>query len=327
MRASFLLLVCASGLATTACRQEEPAVLETVVINEAARTLLYLPLYHAIDKGYFRARGIDAHIVTGGTATAAMASLLSGEAHFAQADPMYVPISRQQGGETVVVAQVVGRVALWAVTIDTALHELTARSLRGKTIATHTRPMSAFTYTTNLLRQFGLRDGRDVTVLQGAPGSELPALLSNRAAIAVTVMPAVEQAVSQGGRVVLSFPRLLGDRVFSGVMTTLSYIRADTSRTRRVIEAYQAALDDLHANPDSGLATAVKYFPNVDRAILRASLLRMLQDSVIPASVLMSEESWSRAMQVRVEAGDIPSTSPRDSNIAAALLSVGRQSR
>ena len=70
---------------------------QKVVINEAARTLLYLPLYHAVQKGYFKDAGLDVEIVTGGTATASFAAMLSGEADFSQADPMYVPIAREKG--------------------------------------------------------------------------------------------------------------------------------------------------------------------------------------------------------------------------------------
>lgn len=50
-------------------------------------------------------------IVTGGNATNSFAAMLSGEAHFSQADPMYVPISREKGSQTKVVAQVVARIS------------------------------------------------------------------------------------------------------------------------------------------------------------------------------------------------------------------------
>src|SRR5437870_3776698 len=89
-----------------------------VVINEAVRTLLYIPLYHAKDKGYFNNEGLDVEIVTGGTATNSFAAMLSGQAQFSQADPMYVPISREKGAKTKVVAQVVARIAVWGVTMN-----------------------------------------------------------------------------------------------------------------------------------------------------------------------------------------------------------------
>jgi NitT/TauT family transport system substrate-binding protein len=97
---------------------QAPAKLQKVVINEAVRTVLYLPLYHALEQGYFRDEGLDVQLVTGGTATASFAAMLSGEADFSEADPMYVPISRQKGGETKVVAQVVARIAVWGLAMD-----------------------------------------------------------------------------------------------------------------------------------------------------------------------------------------------------------------
>lgn len=53
--------------------------LKKVVINEAVHTLLYLPLYHAIEKNYFRDEGIQVDILNGGTATNSFAAMLSGE--------------------------------------------------------------------------------------------------------------------------------------------------------------------------------------------------------------------------------------------------------
>ncbi len=38
--------------------------LQKVVINEAVRTLLYLPLYHAKEGGFFEKNGVDVEIVT-----------------------------------------------------------------------------------------------------------------------------------------------------------------------------------------------------------------------------------------------------------------------
>src|ERR1044071_503866 len=86
----------------------QPAqTLRKVVVNEAARTLLYIPIYYALESGYFRDAGLDVQIVTGGTATTAFAAMVSGEAQFSVADPMYVPIAQEKGGDATVVAQVV----------------------------------------------------------------------------------------------------------------------------------------------------------------------------------------------------------------------------
>src|SRR4051812_37861159 len=72
-------------------------ILQDIVINEAAHTLLYLPVYHAIERGYFRDEGLEVSLVTGGTATNAVAAIVSGDADVAVADPMYAPISQSKG--------------------------------------------------------------------------------------------------------------------------------------------------------------------------------------------------------------------------------------
>src|SRR6266404_6389999 len=108
----FLLGLVALSAACPGCRSTTNGR-KRVVINEALRTVLYLPLYHAKEKGYFAQEGLDVDIITGGTATNSFAAMLSGQANFSVADPMYVPISREKGGRTKVVAQVVARIAVW----------------------------------------------------------------------------------------------------------------------------------------------------------------------------------------------------------------------
>ena len=144
---------------------------EKVVINEAVRTLLYLPLYHAREGGFFRDNGIDVEIVTGGTATNSFAAMLKGDAQFSQADPMYVPISRAKGAATTVVAQVVGRIAVWGLAKGSAPAEWSAAVVKGKRISTQVRPMTAYVYALKAVRDLGLNPEKDVEVIESQPGT------------------------------------------------------------------------------------------------------------------------------------------------------------
>lgn len=291
-----------------------------IVVNEAARTLLYLPLYHAVEKGYFREAGLDVNIVTGGTATNSFASMLSGESQFSVADPMYVPISRQQGGQTKVVAQVVGRIAIWGVTFDPNVRSVTAASIKGKKIATHPRPMSAFTYTTKLIQDLGLKPDTDVELITSTPGTEIVPFLNRQADFMISVEPNVSQAVAKGAHVVLSYPQLLGDQVLTGVMTREDYIRDHGDEVTAFVRALQRALDDIRSNPDGAITSARKYFPQIEEPILQAAIKRIVDDQVIPASVLISEDSWNKAIAVRVAAGDLKAPVSRQESCAVNLM-------
>ena len=290
-----------------------------VVINEAVHTLLYLPLYHAQHQGYFTDEGLQVEIVTGGTATNSFAAMLSGEAQFSQADPMYVPISREQGSDAKVVAQVVGRIAVWGLSTDPQRKWETAE-VRDARISTHPRPMTAYVYTREAVKALGLNPDTDVDILQGQPGTELAPLLNGQAQFAFTLEPGTSQATSQGASVVYSFPQELGDRVFTGLLTKESYISHNRSTVLGVVRAYQRALDDLHANPENGLATARAFFPQLDDSVLRRAIERMLSEEVIPTSVLIPDASWQQAIAVRVAAGDLTTPMARDVACDLAIM-------
>jgi NitT/TauT family transport system substrate-binding protein len=287
-------------------KQSAP-VLAKVKINEAARTLLYLPLYHAQRRGFFKNAGVEIEIITGGTATASFAALMSGEADFSQADPMYVPIAREKNGKVKVVAQVVGRIAVWGTTNDPAMTIADATGLKGKRIATHQRPMTAYTYTERWLRELGLDPEKDVTLVTGKPGTELAAFSAKQADFMVSVEPATSQAVAQGGRVLFSLPNQLGDQIFSALMTREDFLTSNKKSAAGVVSAYQFALDDMRANPSEAVQTAKEFFPQLEPTVLNLAIKRLLEEEVWPKSVLVSAASWDRAVAVRVAAGDLKS--------------------
>lgn len=304
---TLVVIAVAAGLwvATKDGQEQRIPSQKEVVINEAVRTILYLPLYHAQHHGFFEQEGVKVKIVTGGTATASFAAMISGEADFSQADPMYVPIAREKGSDTKVVAQVVARIAVWGVSMDPSVEAMTAETIKGKKIATHPAPMTAYTYTVKLIKDVGLEPDKDVEIISSTPGTEIAPLLSGQADFALTLEPTTTKAVLQGAHVVLSYPELLGDQIFTGLMTMESTISQDKEMVVAVVKAYQLALDDIRSNPNKAIETASVFFPGESKEILQKAINRMVHEKVIPESVTVSEESWQKAIAVRVAAGDL----------------------
>lgn len=290
------------------------------VVNEAARTLLYLPLYHAKEQGYFAKEGLEVSIVTGGTATNAVAAMLSGEADIAQADPMYGPIAREKGGDVVVLGQIVGRVAVWAVAKPTARPEFARDTLTSAIVVTHPRPMTAFLYTTARLEELGLHLGQDVRVIESKPGTELAAFeAESTAGYLVTVEPAVSIAESKGARVVYSWPAALGDRVFSGLLARRAVVNARKKEFSAALRAYQHALDDIQRNDPRVMNSAKAFFPQVDDVILTAAIKRLATEKVFPVSIAISPESWNSAVSARIKSGDLKGAAPFQENVISDL--------
>jgi NitT/TauT family transport system substrate-binding protein len=303
---------------------KEKTQLEKVTINEAVRTLLYLPLYHAESQGFFKKNGIEIKIVTGGTATTSFAALLSGDADFSQADPMYVPISNEKKAETKVVAQVVARIAVWGLTLDKSVIKISKDNLKGKIISTHPRPMTAYTYANKTIKDFGLIPDKDVKILQCQPGTEIQPLLLGKSDFLFTIEPNASIAESKGAHVVLSYPQLLGDQIFTGLMTRNDIIDKKKQMVLSVLRSYQEALDDIHKNPEAAIKTAKKYFPQVDPNILENAIHRMVRDSVIPTSVMVPQKSWEKAVRVRLASGDLKHYAPLITNCALQLMMDAR---
>lgn len=323
--------VAALVLIIVGCKAERPAQQPTVpvpppkaqtkvVVNEALRTIVYLPLYHAKDTGCFSRAGLNVEIVTGGTATNAFAALLSKEADIAIADPMYVPIAREKGTQVHVIGQLVGRIAVWGVTKDPRVTSLSSETLRGKTIATHPRPMTAYVYTMRAIQDAGLRPDKDVQVLQVKPGSEIVPLLTGQADFALTLEPNVSRATTQGARVVLSYPQLLGDQIFTGIMTRDDYLRDHRAEAVSLVRCVQQSLGIIRANPAAGIPSARKFFPQLDESILNTAIGRIVSENVMPSSVILSEESWNKAIAARVASGDLKRATPLAENADLSIM-------
>jgi len=281
------------------------AASQKVVINEALRTVLYIPIYHAKERGYFKEAGLDVEIVTGGTATAAVSAMLNGEADFAVADPMYVPISQQKGSDTRVIGQIVARIAVWGVAKDRNVPANDSAALKGKKISTHQAPMTAYTYTIKTLRDAGLDPEKDVSLITGAPGSEFAAFSSGEAEVMFSLEPNTSRAILLGGKLIRSFPADLGDQVFTGLMTRGEILKGKRAMAEGIVRGIQRALDDLQSNPDVALASAKKFFPQIEDAVLKVAIKRLVDESVIPKSIVISKESWDKAIKVRLESGDL----------------------
>src|ERR1700730_12931784 len=77
------------------------------VISQAFQSLLYLPLYVAIDEGLFAKQGLDVTKETAGAPPVALNAVISGSAQFSLHGPEWTAIAASKGGEVQIIANVV----------------------------------------------------------------------------------------------------------------------------------------------------------------------------------------------------------------------------
>ncbi len=277
-----------------------------VVISQAFQHLLYIGLYVANDKGFFKEQGLDVTINTAGGDAQAFSALTSGKADFAQGDPAFVAIAYEKGWEGRVVAMAVNRVAIWGVTFDKNIEPFTDPiGFKGKTVATYPEPNTSYVVQKQLIQKAGLKLGVDTKILQVPFGTELSTLKNKQADIAQTVEPNVSMVEEEGGRVVFSYPKAWGPLAFTGLMTSKKLIDENPQLVRKVVTAYEKALQYVQHNFEGTVEVAKQELPDLDEKIIRKALRRLIDSGSIPPHTTVTEESWRKLLQIRIDVGDL----------------------
>lgn len=192
---------------TEAASEKKDSGLTTVRINQAFQSLLYLPLYVADDAGFFEEEGIKMEKSTAGGGPQSWSAVLGGSADFALGDPVYVPMSRYEGGSGVVFASIQNAATVWIVGNEDVDLSNNLDALKGKTIITGAEPdtdWALFQY----LKNYYNDDGSEFTETTTAIGSQIAPLLAGEADFATSCEPVVSEGISQGLSEVFSFAEL-----------------------------------------------------------------------------------------------------------------------
>lgn len=288
-------------------QQPQQEHLATVTVAQAANTLLYLPLYVAIDEGYLKQNGISANIVTSGGDSQAFAALASGQAQFAQGDPTFVAISHSQGGPGIVIASVLDRVAFWGVAFNKNIRPFTdPKGFNGMNVVTYPDPNTAYVVQKDLDLQAGLVIGKNTNITQSAFGTELGPIQNGSAQIAVTIEPTVSNALEQGARIVFSYADAWGPFALTGLMTTETYAAKNPQVVQGTVNAYEEALQSIRQNPQAAVLVGEHHFPEVSSAVIQEAVNRLVSENVFPQHAMMSSQSWDAALKLREQIGDLP---------------------
>jgi NitT/TauT family transport system substrate-binding protein len=114
---------------------------------------------------------------------------------------------------------------------------------------------------------------------------------------------------------VYSLPQLYGDFAITGLTTTEDYIKNNGDSVQRVVNAIQKAETYIHTNPSQALEIAVRRFPEVKKEIAAKALERALQEGIIPKSTAISDDAWQKAIQLRLEVGDLKKPTQMSSHV------------
>jgi NitT/TauT family transport system substrate-binding protein len=280
-----------------------PALAEgkKVTLSQAFQSMLYLPLYVAIDEGFFTQLGLDLTKETAGAPTVALSAVISGSAQFSIHGPEWTAIAASKGAPVNIIANVVNGAAVWIATSPDFKFD-GIKDIKGQKVITGLMPTTSTSLFMKLLKENGMDAKTDVEMIQVAIGTEPGPFVAKQADIAVMYEPGLDQAVAKGMKVVFGFPKTYGAYAFSAV-TARNDVDPDTAQ--RVVNGMEMAMRFMTKNEAKTVAIAKKEFPTLDPAVVEAAVKRMLADGVYPPSVDITPEALKVSMDTQIALGNL----------------------
>ncbi len=241
-----------------------------VVLSQAFQSMLYLPLYVAIDEGFFTQQGLDLTKETAGAPTVALSAVISGSAQFSIHGPEWTAIAASKGAPVGIIANVVNGAAVWIATSPDFKFE-SVKDLKGQKIVTGLMPTTSTSLFMKLLKENGMDAKSDVDMIQVAIGTEPGPFLAKQANVAVMYEPGLDQAVAKGMKVVFGFPKSYGPYAFSAVTARKD---VDPDLAQRVVNGMEMAMRFMAGNEAKTVEIAKKEFSTLDPAVVEAAVKR-----------------------------------------------------
>ena len=297
MRASVAALISILFVAPASAENKK------VTLSQAFQSMLYLPLYVAIDEGFFTQQGLDLTKETAGAPTVALSAVISGSAQFSIHGPEWTAIAASKGAPVDIIANVVNGAAVWIATSPDFKFD-GIKSVKGQKIVTGLMPTTSTSLFMKLLKENGMDAKTDVEMVQVAIGTEPGPFLAKQADVAVMYEPGLDQVVAKGMKVVFGFPKTYGAYAFSTV-TARNDVDPDTAQ--RVVNGMEMAMRFMARNEAKTVEIAKKEFPTLDPAVVEAAVKRMLADGVYPTSVDITAEALKVSMDTQIALGNLSS--------------------
>ncbi|WP_028962464.1 ABC transporter substrate-binding protein [Sulfobacillus thermosulfidooxidans] len=271
---------------------------KSIVVAQAFQSLLYLPLYVGIDKGFFAQHGLNVTKVTSNSGSNAVASVISGSAQFSLQDPMIAMLSDIKGAQIIPIAAVVNGVPVWIV--GKSGHTL--NSIAGQTVATAIPPSTSTYLLERALKQNHLTAHLDFVQL----GTEAAPVLAGKAQYAAVYEPTVEDAVAQGLKIVYSFAHQYeGNYAFSSIDANSTFLHNHPQTVQAFVDGLEESLQYIAHHPHGTIQVALKEFPSLPPSVVKAGVARMIRDKVYATSPVISSTAFQNALSLQEFLGNI----------------------
>ncbi|HEY2795160.1 MAG TPA: ABC transporter substrate-binding protein [Micromonosporaceae bacterium] len=270
----------------------------------------------AVEKGFFKAQGINLNVKIVSGSSAAGAAMVAGSLQFTTVSSTAVVQGRSKGVPFVMVQNFVNGLG-WQMVVGkkwAADHHLSPSMPIDQRIAGLSGAKIGVTSTTDKAIFQYFFQTYHVTNTQSVQVSSSPALAAALQAGTIdaffTPPPVSTQAAEATGGMILvnthTIPEFQ-DQVYAGLVTTTNYAKQHSDIVRKVITAEQQGIAYMKANPDYAVTVAKKYFPSLSTDLITYALSQQ-----VVADAPMTQASWDKSIALWSSVGVLPagSTAP-----------------
>lgn len=262
-----------------------------VVMAQPTATFIFMPVYIARGKGYFKDEGLDVEVIIAGGGSKAAAALIGGSAQFVPGAFAHVVKATAKGQKLVTVAGMmkqiptnifIGKKAMekTGVTPDMPL-EKKIQALKGLRIGITSSGSMTDLLTRHLLAKGGMNPDSDATIIPlGRARAAIGAMEKGAVDALAQTSPVLETMEDRGlGKTLIHVTRGevedLNGFLFSTINTKRSYVKAHPDIVLKVVKAIVRAEKYTAENPEGALEVLRKFFPKTKPAILQQAFKNM----------------------------------------------------
>ena len=230
-----------------------------------------LPLYLALEKGYFAEEGLEVETITFEAPNQLIDSLLSGQAHIGiSAATGIIAVSQTKKPESLKIFGVSGaergkvgtRNEAFLVGRDSTVASIA--DLRGKKLGV-LPGIQWRTIARDILSRHGIQSEQDITLVELAVPLQAQALGSGQVDALLAIEPVPTVVVSKGiGRVLVDSPTLteIGDPFYAGsYVANTTFLAEHPETARKILDVFAKATEEIMNDPDAARPYLQGYTP------------------------------------------------------------------
>ncbi|WP_233582817.1 ABC transporter substrate-binding protein [Candidimonas sp. SYP-B2681] len=291
-------------LSTTHVGAAEPT---KVRYEEVVRSVLYMPMYVALNQGYFKEAGLDVSLKTSQGTDKGMAALLSGSADIVLVGPeasVYVANS-----ESPVKPKVFAGLTAtdgFLLLSRKPVKEFDWTMLKGKSVMSFRPGSNPDVFLETALRKHNLNPKADVKMISNiGPAARAGAWMAGQADYAIFLEPEASNLEKSGqGQVVASIGREVGPVDFTSFTATDAYLKKNPKVAQAWTNAIFKAQKYVQDAPPAALAQHISaYFPGISEGELVTTINRYRQYDLWKKTPAVEEAAMEKLQDMLIASG------------------------